>query len=637
MPCACRSALPLASIPFRVTVLVLVALCLLSPATRADDFIVNVLTDTTDGACDDGTCSLRDAIDAAESDPLTYDRVLLGPGVHELTSSLEITGVVDILGQEGTEIRAMTDFTPVLSFDGGVLFRGGSGPGPSTLEAILREVKVSGARPEIARSIRGIGFGGGASVSCGALLLDDVWFDDNQAGYSGGALSVGGAQCLTDVEIIGSVFTNNEASCGGAIELWEGFQGETVLRIDETTFQGNRAGTQGGSGSGGALCSEMGSPTLRVQRSTFVGNTATQSGGAAILSTSGVDAVFENSTFSANRAEPDNRRGASGAGGAIALYNGVGATLKHCTLADNRGAAPGSSALYGEYDLSDPSQVSPFTLVNTLLVESTCNAPLLASSGNIESPGSTCGFEVLGAGVDDVPILDIGLEPLAKNGGLTPTHAIVSGSSAEGVGNAAQCDATDQRRVPRDGFGCDVGAYAIPYCSDPQLVITDADPVGVSDDIVLGGIRGGTPAIAKLDVYVKIDHTYLWDLEVTLLHVESGRTATLIDAPLNPGGGFCSADDVDVFFDGMGTVVVDPCASNEPTAQALPGARYLAADLGVFSGLDLDGTWRLKAVDSTVPDEGTLQRWCLAPTLGIFVDGFESGNTSRWSSSSPLP
>jgi hypothetical protein len=49
--------------------------------------------------------------------------------------------------------------------------------------------------------------------------------------------------------------------------------------------------------------------------------------------------------------------------------------------------------------------------------------------------------------------------PLGKNGGPTPTHALLIGSPAIDAGTAEGCPATDQRGVLRpQGKACDMGS-----------------------------------------------------------------------------------------------------------------------------------------------------------------------------------
>jgi hypothetical protein len=90
-------------------------------------------------------------------------------------------------------------------------------------------------------------------------------------------------------------------------------------------------------------------------------------------------------------------------------------------------------------------------------VNGNCGAAPPTSIGyNIDS-GDTCAF--LGPG--DLPNTDPLLQPLAMNGGLTPTHALMPASPAIDTGVSANwCFLTDQRGVARpQGKDCDRGAY----------------------------------------------------------------------------------------------------------------------------------------------------------------------------------
>ena len=58
------------------------------------------------------------------------------------------------------------------------------------------------------------------------------------------------------------------------------------------------------------------------------------------------------------------------------------------------------------------------------------------------------------------------LGPLADNGGLTMTHALLSGSSALNRGTSAGAPSTDQRGVSRpQGSGYDMGAFELEVSS----------------------------------------------------------------------------------------------------------------------------------------------------------------------------
>ena len=56
--------------------------------------------------------------------------------------------------------------------------------------------------------------------------------------------------------------------------------------------------------------------------------------------------------------------------------------------------------------------------------------------------------------------IDPKIGPLADNGGLTRTHALLAGSPAIDAASSANCPPVDQRGVSRpQGAGCDIGSY----------------------------------------------------------------------------------------------------------------------------------------------------------------------------------
>jgi hypothetical protein len=60
--------------------------------------------------------------------------------------------------------------------------------------------------------------------------------------------------------------------------------------------------------------------------------------------------------------------------------------------------------------------------------------------------------------------------------------------------------------------------------------------------------------------------------------------------------------------------------------------------LSAFVGLDVAGAWTLFASDVVGGDTGTIDQWCLvyaSPDAMPFLDGFETGDASRWSASVP--
>ncbi len=83
------------------------------------------------------------------------------------------------------------------------------------------------------------------------------------------------------------------------------------------------------------------------------------------------------------------------------------------------------------------------------------------------SAGTDASCIYLSSNAEELAVADLGLEPLAMNGGRTPTHALLPTSPAvDVVPSAAACAGDDQRGVsrPQDGNDdgearCDAGAF----------------------------------------------------------------------------------------------------------------------------------------------------------------------------------
>ena len=204
-----------------------------------------------------------------------------------------------------------------------------------------------------------------------------------------------------------SIFSGNSSQNGGAIFIRSG-----ITDISNSTFLGNSA-----TNVGGAVLNWIG--TLNVSNSTFHGNSANY--GGAIYNDVSV-LKMTNSTLSGNSA--------THGGG---LYNAGNVDLLNNILANST---------LGEDCYSEDGAGKVLTNVNNII------------ENNAASPNS-CGIPALTS--------DPKLGPLASNGGLTPTTALLSGSPAINAGDDASCPALDQRGVKRpQGSGCDIGAYESP-------------------------------------------------------------------------------------------------------------------------------------------------------------------------------
>jgi methionine-rich copper-binding protein CopC len=398
----------------------------------------------------------------------------------------------------------------------------------TTSPLVLDHVSVSGnvdrasdalAPTDCCQSVGGI-------VSLSSLTLIDSSVSNNRAVGSPGANSttaapggaggqaVGGILAtqgsplkITDSSISGNVAASGS---GGTSTLGVGGPGgfaygglyvidTAPLQMAGSRFSGNiaqagsggrgLAGGPGGSSYGGALFSPDGA--LGISSSTFDHNLAAAgNGGVGTAGPGGAGGevrggavaggsrllgnnVIANSTFYANEA-----RGAAGGSGApagadgMALGGGVsedtdsGLTLESSTLDSNTATGPG--ATYGG-NLFD--QFRPIALADDIFshgVAANGNNCVISAAEtddghNLESSTGECGLSIARG---DLIGADPQLEPLAANGGPTPTMALAVGSPAIHAGGTCRdysvlgnpALSVDQRGRPRP-VPCDIGAF----------------------------------------------------------------------------------------------------------------------------------------------------------------------------------
>jgi len=143
-------------------------------------------------------------------------------------------------------------------------------------------------------------------------------------------------------------------------------------------------------------------------------------------------------------------------------------------------------------------------------------------------------------------------------------------------------------------------------CRNPALAIPDAG-VAAQDSLVIAS----SATIENLEPSLKITHTYVGDLSVTLTHVDTGTSVLVVDRPGVPALGTfgCSRDDIDVILSDFGTgSVEDQCNVTSP---AISDIRTPNNPLSIFDGEDTAGTWQISVQDNVAADLGTLDEWCL--------------------------
>ena len=307
------------------------------PVVSAASITVNTVTDELNT---DGDCSLREALQAANTDT-AVDACLAGSGADIInipvgiytltlagagedantTGDLDITSTVTLNGVDiATTIidanrldRALHVTQPnatITLFN--LTVRNGQAANAGGLQTPGPAV--------ISNTIFNNNIGGGAEFATTAFVTNSV-FSSNTACCSGGGAFFGGFASVT-----GATFSNNVAASGsGAF-----FQG--VAHLTGTAFIGNVTNNVPANFGGGAYFLDSAS----VRESRFIGNSAYSGGGISFSGVGVTTGQFVNVLF-ANNSSVTNR------GAALYIFNADGddvVTLRHITIV--------SSTLNGE-------------------------------------------------------------------------------------------------------------------------------------------------------------------------------------------------------------------------------------------------------------------------------------------------
>ena len=300
----------------------------------------------------DGDCSLREAIQAANTDTAVdacpagggADIISIPAGLYSLT-----LGLPGEDANQGGDLDITQDLTILGDEQAGVIIDGNAND---------RVIHIFGSKVTIARlTIRNgylaTGTGAGIAVnSTASLVLNRVTLTGNEAASSGGALDNTGTLQMRDV-----LFTNNAASSGGAL-LNTG-----SLKITGATFANNAASLKGGG-------IDNSNPAT-LTNVTFSGNTAQLYGGG--MFNDGDDVRLTNVTFINNSTAIRNN-------GNLYLVNTIvaGSTAgSNCSGTINQFYSIGSNLDSG----NSCNFTHPGDLVNT--------DPLLGPLGDYQGPTPT--------------------------------------------------------------------------------------------------------------------------------------------------------------------------------------------------------------------------------------------------------
>ena len=440
-----------------------------------------------------GDCDLAEAIENANADSAVNGDCAPGDGADEirLTADVVLTAVdnstdgdnglpsitsdVTIVGAENSISRdgAAADFRILhVALDGaltldrtsvvGGRISGESGAGGGIFnrgELVLTSSTVSGG--EVVTTLNAYG---GGIYNLGTLDLsfstvsDNTLTSDNYA-FGGGIFN----DFNCPATISNSSITSNTASADYAGGV--GIESFYVLQLIDSVVSGNT-----GISTGGAYPSVLGVGIEAMGALSLAGTTVSDNHGSAsglrqLLFGGGIKAgstvTLSNSTISGNSLSTDSLVGvAYGAG----LHQAGTGVASHTTFSGNSTSGPvpsyhGGAAIFVSAGVPNGT----ISLVSSILADST--------GGHCDGFGSINDIAQNQADDDTcvtVPDTLTGVDlVLLDNGGPTPTHALLVGSSA--IGSAGEsCIVTDQRGVDRDDGACDAGSFEFLECAAPD-------------------------------------------------------------------------------------------------------------------------------------------------------------------------
>lgn len=264
-----------------------------------------------------------------------------------------------------------------------------------------------------------------------------------------GVATLGGSLTLDRATVRSNVVQGAAATAGGGVWL-----SGTRLDMVDSTIASNQAPT-----AAGINMIALGDPSW-IRRSNISFNVASNSAGAGWLQ--GGSLNLENSTVAANTA-------GNGVGGFVSsnqlnTTNTGNLIVYLTTFINNRRtnlAAPGGTLVRFQQAGGGQAtiQVEDSIVADSANVAQT-SAPCVGvtnNTGNLEHPGTSCGF-----GTNGDPKLDLSNPFGQLNGGKTANYKLLPGSAAVGI--AGLClTGTDQRGLTRpQGEACDAGAVEAP-------------------------------------------------------------------------------------------------------------------------------------------------------------------------------
>ncbi|HEY1901224.1 MAG TPA: choice-of-anchor D domain-containing protein [Terracidiphilus sp.] len=525
------------SVSFSLTNMAGPAYPVYSVTTLVDD-AVSSGTNCTDPTFKVTSCSLRDAITAANALPqttLTPVTALMmptiifasslnlsaeSPGNYNITNggTLTISANMNIVGPGANLLTLNGAGNQILNISGGTVFLSGLS-------------LVDGGTPTSQDPYGNGGNGdGGGIYNNGTLAVTNSTFSGNSAsggngndggdpemGAYGGNGSGGGIYNNGTLTVTNSTFTGNSANggsgygdAGGGSGSGGGIENGGTLTVTNSTFSGNSTtggvggggsdgdgdiGYNGGGGSGGGISNGS---TLTVTNSTFSGNSATGGSGGFGYNGGGSNGdgsgggiengdtlTVADSTFSGNSAN-------GGVGGSLAGGNAYGGGISNGgTLTVTNGILSGNSANGGGSYVNGVGYGAG--IYNNLHANADSNVFFNNLTSGSEDDCNGCSTNT--NAVSGNPLL----AALGNYGGATQTMLPQPGSAAicaGAVGDIPVGVSTDQRGFARtnstyeDGTACvDAGAvqtnYAMAFTTEPPAIVLRGQAISPAPAVAL--------------------------------------------------------------------------------------------------------------------------------------------------------
>jgi CSLREA domain-containing protein len=469
-------------------------LALLVPPSAASAGTITV-NQFNDGYDDNGLCTLREAISAAQGNG-QFNTLDCDAGSDDNHDTIRVpAGNTITLDRVGTDDTNSAGDLDIIGSAGGVdsslaieAFPAGgnaaqinqTGTGDRILQTVTSSVSQQISSLTLTNlvikdgSLSG-GSGGGVRLpGFTTATFNNVRVTNNSTGSAGtaGGLYSGGNLTLNDSRI-----DNNSAGfVGGA---W--IEGGTLNTIDQTTFDSNHATA----GNAGGLAVGSNGPVVTVKNSTFANNDAVGSGGG--ISVSG-EAPFtatlhaSNVTIAGNTADLGEPGGTDDGGGIHQFGDAGTVNIRNSIVADNVDVSGGATD---------------------------CSGTIVSQGYNLIESGAGCTF----TNNNDLVGTDPKLNSLQGAGSpwtywrmplLSGSPAFNGGNPAAPTGISPTCETTDQEGFPRPSMAagdvrCDMGAVEMnasdgdgdkhftgldncPSVSNPDQADYEADGTGDACD-----------------------------------------------------------------------------------------------------------------------------------------------------------